>query len=130
VPPGRIELARNVLQAISEGRPVATLDALQIRNWAVNPDDAMLSLEEIATRILREEAFPSDPSLICMACGERERLTKAYLEATHNVFGAGKVVPNMTSPKWKAATSAARAACKLALENLKRHCKEHGCQGL
>jgi hypothetical protein len=34
---------------------VATVDAIQLRNWAVSPKDAMLSLEEIACRILNEE---------------------------------------------------------------------------
>lgn len=27
-------------------------DALQLRNWAISPEDAMLTLEEIAYRIL------------------------------------------------------------------------------
>jgi hypothetical protein len=60
-------------------------------------------------------------------CEERDRLNRAYLEATTKVFGAGKVVPNMTSSKWREATQRARAACKAALADLNRHKKEHGC---
>jgi hypothetical protein len=40
---------------LTHGQPVPERDALQLRNWAVHPEDAMLSLEEIAYRILTEE---------------------------------------------------------------------------
>jgi len=33
----------------------------------------------------------------------------------------------MTSAKWREAIKAARAVCKAALADLKRHQKEHGC---
>jgi len=51
----RGELARRVLQMLQNGQTVPTHDALQLRNWAVHPDDAMLPLEDIARRILRQE---------------------------------------------------------------------------
>jgi len=31
-------------------------DAIQVRNWVVHPDDAMLSLQGVAYRILKHEA--------------------------------------------------------------------------
>jgi hypothetical protein len=33
---------------------VSTLDAFQLRNWAPSPADSMLTLEEIAIRILND----------------------------------------------------------------------------
>jgi hypothetical protein len=51
----RAELARLVLQMLQEGQPVPTDYALQLRNWAVSPEDAMLSLEEVARRITELE---------------------------------------------------------------------------
>jgi len=51
----RAELARLVLQTLKEGQTVPVHDALQLRNWAVTPEDAMLPLEQIALHILREE---------------------------------------------------------------------------
>ena len=49
----RAELARLVLQMLREGKLVSVDDALQLRNWSVATEDAMLPLEEIARRILR-----------------------------------------------------------------------------
>jgi hypothetical protein len=60
-------------------------------------------------------------------CEERDRLNSAYLAAASNVFSAGKAVPKMTSTKWREAIQEARAMCKAALADLKRHKKEHGC---
>jgi hypothetical protein len=51
----RIEFAPQILNMLTHGQPVPERDALQLRNWAVHPEDAMLSLEEIAYRILTEE---------------------------------------------------------------------------
>jgi len=51
----RAELARLVLQMLKEGQPVPAHDALQLRNWAIDPEDALLPLAEIAIRILRQE---------------------------------------------------------------------------
>src|ERR1700678_673272 len=51
----RIQLARQILDMLTHGEPVPSHDALQLRNWAAHADDAMLSLEEIAYRILTEE---------------------------------------------------------------------------
>jgi hypothetical protein len=50
-----MELARLVLQVLRDGHSVSVDDALQLRNWAVTPEDAMLPLEQIALHILREE---------------------------------------------------------------------------
>jgi hypothetical protein len=49
------ELASHVLKLSAHGQAPATKDALQLRNWAIRPEDAMLSLEEIACRILSQE---------------------------------------------------------------------------
>jgi hypothetical protein len=38
-----------------QGDLVSTHDALQLRNCAVRPEDSLLSLEEIAQRILEDE---------------------------------------------------------------------------
>jgi dTDP-4-dehydrorhamnose reductase len=51
----RAELARRVLENIMQGDLVSTHDALQLRNCAVRPEDSLLSLEEIAQRILEDE---------------------------------------------------------------------------
>jgi hypothetical protein len=51
----RVELARLVLEVLQDGRLVSVEDALQLRNWAVTSEDAMLPLEQIALRILQEE---------------------------------------------------------------------------
>jgi hypothetical protein len=59
---GRTELARRVLGMLAHDRPVPTEDAIQLRNWAIRPEDAMLSLEEIAHRILNEEESPTPPT--------------------------------------------------------------------
>jgi hypothetical protein len=55
MPSARAELARLVLQMIKDGQPVPTHNAVQLRNWAVLPEDAVLPLEEIASRILAHE---------------------------------------------------------------------------
>jgi hypothetical protein len=44
----RVGLARRVLQILSSGNPVPALDPLQLRAWALTPEDAVLSLESIA----------------------------------------------------------------------------------
>jgi hypothetical protein len=51
----RVELARRVLEAITHGSYVPALDAFQLRNWAVRPEDCVLPLMEIAIRILEHE---------------------------------------------------------------------------
>jgi hypothetical protein len=51
----RADLARRVLDLLTHGQHVTEHDAFQLRNWALSPDDAMLSLEEIACRILKAE---------------------------------------------------------------------------
>ena len=50
------ELARRVLETLARGGLVSTEDALQLRNWAVRPEDSALSLAEIARRILEKDA--------------------------------------------------------------------------
>jgi hypothetical protein len=51
----RVELARRVLETLILGDRVSTSDALQLRNWALCPEDSMLTLEEIAIRILNDD---------------------------------------------------------------------------
>jgi hypothetical protein len=51
----KAELAKRVLQIFANGNRVPERDALQLRNWAIHPGDAMLTLREIALRVLREE---------------------------------------------------------------------------
>ena len=59
----RTELARQVLNLLTHGEPVPEHDAFQLRNWATQPDDAMLSLEEIAYRILKhQDHLPPAPA--------------------------------------------------------------------
>lgn len=62
-----------------------------------------------------------------MICEERDRLNRAYLDASTKIFGAGEAVPNMTSGSWREATKTSRALSKAALVALNRHKKEHGC---
>jgi hypothetical protein len=58
---------------------------------------------------------------------ERERLIRAYYEAALKIQEASGGVLDMTTDKWKDATSSARQASKSALQELNRHRKEHGC---
>jgi hypothetical protein len=51
----RAELARRVLETLAQGNSVPFQDAIQLRSWAVHPQDAMLSLAEIARGILDQE---------------------------------------------------------------------------
>lgn len=64
-----------------------------------------------------------------LPCEERERLTRAYHEASAKIHEAGSGILDMTSPKWKEATSATRQACEEALQRLINHKKQHGCWG-
>jgi len=54
----RVDLARRVIATLASGQPVPVLEALQLRNWALRPEDSLLSLKEIARRILVEEDAP------------------------------------------------------------------------
>jgi hypothetical protein len=56
----RAELAQRVLHMLKAGESVSSQDALQLRNWAVSSEDAVLPLEEIALRILSDES-EADP---------------------------------------------------------------------
>jgi hypothetical protein len=40
---------------LTSGYTVPISDALQLRNWAATPEDAMLPLREVALRILSQE---------------------------------------------------------------------------
>jgi hypothetical protein len=62
-----------------------------------------------------------------MICPERERLQRVYSEAAARIADAGAGILDMTSAKWKQATSGARLASKAALKALNIHRKEHGC---
>jgi hypothetical protein len=48
MPSARAKLAQRVLRLLEDGQSVPTDDALRLRNWAVSPDDALLSLKELA----------------------------------------------------------------------------------
>jgi hypothetical protein len=54
----RAELARRILENLAQGDFVSTGDALQLRNWAVRPEDSLLTLDEIAHRILDHDEAP------------------------------------------------------------------------
>ena len=51
----RAELARRILDVLAKGDSVSFHDPIQLRNWAVRPEDALLPLEDIAHRILEQE---------------------------------------------------------------------------
>jgi hypothetical protein len=51
----RAEFAKFVLQILMKGQRVPIDDALQLRNWALTSEDALLPLEELALLILQEE---------------------------------------------------------------------------
>jgi hypothetical protein len=55
----RVELARRILETIAQGHQVSVPDALQLRDWAVRPEHAMLPLEKIARRILDDQGYDS-----------------------------------------------------------------------
>jgi hypothetical protein len=55
----RAELARRVLETLAQGFVVSFNDAIQLRNWAVRPEDVLLPLVEIARGILGQEGKPS-----------------------------------------------------------------------
>jgi hypothetical protein len=51
----KVELVSRILETLARGHHVSVLDAMQLRNWAVRPEDAMLPLGEIALRILADQ---------------------------------------------------------------------------
>jgi hypothetical protein len=51
----RAELARRVLMNLAQGCLVSANDALQLRFWAVRPEDSVLTLDDIAHRILDQD---------------------------------------------------------------------------
>jgi hypothetical protein len=55
----RTALAWRILEMISHGHTIPFDDAIQLRNWAITPEDAMLPLEEIARAILGETKNPN-----------------------------------------------------------------------
>ena len=62
-----------------------------------------------------------------LTCEERDRLMHEYHEAARKIQDSGAGISDMTSDKWKDATSATRQASKEALQRLNKHRKEHGC---
>jgi hypothetical protein len=48
----RAQLARRVLETLAQGDSVSFDEAIQLRNWAVRPEDSLLPLAEIARAIL------------------------------------------------------------------------------
>jgi DNA-binding response OmpR family regulator len=61
----RAELARRVLEHLAQGDLVSAHDAFQLRNWAVRPEDSMLTLEEIGQRILDQVQEPARSTAAC-----------------------------------------------------------------
>lgn len=55
----RAQLARRVLETLAQGYSVSFADAIQLRNWAVRPEQSLLPLAEIARRILDHEDNPN-----------------------------------------------------------------------
>jgi hypothetical protein len=55
----RTALALRILEMLANGHVIPFYDAVQLRNWAVRPQDAILSLKEIADGILRQEGNPN-----------------------------------------------------------------------
>lgn len=51
----KAKLARRVLETLAQGSSVNFNDAIQLRSWAVHPEDALLPLAEIALGILTQE---------------------------------------------------------------------------
>lgn len=51
----RAQLARRVLEDLAHGNLVSFNGAIQLRNWAVRPEDIWLPLTEIACRILYQD---------------------------------------------------------------------------
>jgi hypothetical protein len=58
----RAELALRILGILAKGDPVPVGDAIQLRNWAVRPQDVTLPLDEIAHGILKQETRMSQRS--------------------------------------------------------------------
>jgi hypothetical protein len=51
----RAELAQQILKTMANGDSVSTEDAIQLRNWANTPNDAMLALDEVARNVLGQK---------------------------------------------------------------------------
>ena len=51
----KAQLARRILETLAQGYSVSFNDAIQLRNWAVRPEDSLLPLAEIARGILEQE---------------------------------------------------------------------------
>ena len=54
------ELARRALNLLTSGQQLSADQAVQLRLWAVHPEDTFLPLEDIANGILAAESKPSD----------------------------------------------------------------------
>lgn len=81
---------------LSEGRSVPPDDAFRLRTWALTPEDAMLSLEEIALRIISQEPEPQAHRwfVICKTC-------KTGLADQDSSFTYDPKHPQWRNPQWK-----------------------------
>jgi hypothetical protein len=83
----------SVLLRMLRRRPVPTRDALYFRNWPVTPEDAMLSLEEIALRILSEvEERPRPvfyPTRLCFSSPQSRDAASPSVAVGCNPDGVG-----------------------------------------
>lgn len=62
-----------------------------------------------------------------MPCEERKRLAKVYFDAVRKTAVAGMRILDAKSEEWREATEETRTACDIALADLNRHRKKHGC---
>jgi hypothetical protein len=62
-----------------------------------------------------------------MPCEERKRLAKIYFDAVRKTAIAGMRILNTKTEAWSEATKETRVTCDVALADLNRHRKEHGC---
>ena len=58
----QVELALRVLNLLGDGQRLSADEALQLRLWAVRPEDTFLPLKDIAKGILDQESKPETGS--------------------------------------------------------------------
>lgn len=117
-----------------------TKDALQLRNWALTAEDAMLSLEEIACRVLNpkenvktdaaRERSPTSPMLCeekSRLAGEHQAAALVYSRAIIALTRKRAVSATSEYERLRLAADDASAKCKEARFAFDRHMAEHGC---
>lgn len=130
----RTDLARRVLKALADGHPVPTHDALQLRNWAVRPEDILLPLEEIASGMLEPGRQLKLEGGSCHALRRKSqtcrgipsgrsrilaRNPRAYRKRTTSALSEHKRLREMANN--------VSIKCQEAHLAIERHVAEHGC---